>query len=312
MSISILCVDDDPNVLEGYRRLLGRRYNVYLACGALQGLDKLDMGPYYSVIISDKRMPDMDGVEFLSRASKRFPASVRVMLTGDADQQATMDAMNKGNIQRFLLKPCPSRLLEQVVDEAVALSRQQLQSLDLCQARRAAERQLAQTLTWARPEASERGQRALQRAQGLAQARGMELPEAAEVALRLAEIGALAVPQDAWRKQAAGRILNPAEKAALAQQPILGAGMLGAMPGWEEAAELSLQMHGSHEPSLLGGLLKLALDLERALEAHPVFGEALVLVRPQHLNSPWLALLEGSLTGAQEAENSKGGMAYAA
>src|SRR6478609_6529091 len=122
MSISILCVDDDPNVLEGYRRLFGRRYDVYLACGPLQGLEKLELGPRYSVIISDKHMPDMDGVEFLNRASRSFPHSVRVMLTGDGDQQTVVDAVNRGNIQRFLVKPCPSRVLDQVIDEAVAMS----------------------------------------------------------------------------------------------------------------------------------------------------------------------------------------------
>lgn len=125
MSFNILCVDDDPNILEGYRRLLGRRYNVYLACGPKQGLEKLDMGPHYAVIISDRHMPDMDGIEFLRLASGRFPCSVRIMLTGDADQQTAVDAVNRGNIQRFLSKPCPSKRLEEVVDEAVALSQQQ-------------------------------------------------------------------------------------------------------------------------------------------------------------------------------------------
>jgi DNA-binding NtrC family response regulator len=125
MEISILCVDDDPNILEGYRRILGRRFQVYLARGPEQGLEKLDMGPHYSVILCDKHMPGMDGVEFLRQASERFPASIRVMLTGDADSQTAIDAVNRGNIQRFLLKPCPSKLLEQVVDEAVAMSLRQ-------------------------------------------------------------------------------------------------------------------------------------------------------------------------------------------
>jgi CheY-like chemotaxis protein len=272
MSISILCVDDDPSILEGYRRLLGRRYDVYLACGPQQGLEKLDLGPHYSVIISDKRMPEMDGVEFLKRASLRFPASVRVMLTGDADQSTAMDAVNRGNIQRFLAKPCPGRLLEQAVDEAVALSRQQQQSLELVQARRSAAAQLLRTLSLARPEAALLGARALERARGIAQHRGLALPEAAEVALSLSGL------------------------ASLTGDANEGAALLAAMPGWDEAADLFMQAHGLRPPSLLGGLLELALDIERSFEAHGSEALALASARPLHPDSPWL----GSLGAPQE------------
>jgi DNA-binding NtrC family response regulator len=126
MSISILCVDDDHNVLEAYRRAFGRRYDVYLAQGAMQGLEKLDMGPFYSVIISDKEMPYMDGIEFLDVASQRFPGSVRVMLTGHADQAPTQAALKQGKIQRLLAKPYPVKELEKVVEEAVAMAWQRL------------------------------------------------------------------------------------------------------------------------------------------------------------------------------------------
>ena len=128
MSISILCVDDDPNVLEAYRRAFCRRYDVYLAQGPVQGLEKLDMGPFYSVIISDKNMPLMDGVEFLDLARQRFPGSVRLMLTGLADEEDTQTALKVGTIQTLLAKPCPVRTLEKIVDEAVAQAWQRLET----------------------------------------------------------------------------------------------------------------------------------------------------------------------------------------
>jgi response regulator RpfG family c-di-GMP phosphodiesterase len=120
MSINILCVDDDLNILEGYRRTFGRRYNVYLAQGPLQGVDKLQLGPFYSAIISDKNMPLMDGIDFLDFAKHIFPGSVRIMLTGLADEASTLEAVKEGKIQRLLAKPCSVKDLEKVVAEAVA------------------------------------------------------------------------------------------------------------------------------------------------------------------------------------------------
>ena len=127
-NISILCVDDDPNVLEAYRRAFCRRYDVYLAQGPVQGLEKLDMGPFYSVIISDKNMPLMNGIEFLDLARQRFPGSVRLMLTGLADEADTQMAVKEGKIQRLLAKPCPLRLLEKALEEAVEQAWQRLET----------------------------------------------------------------------------------------------------------------------------------------------------------------------------------------
>ena len=281
MKISILCVDDDPNILEGYRRLFSRRYDVYLALGPLQGLDKLDLGPQYAVVLSDKHMPDMDGVEFLRRVSQRFPSSVRVMLTGDADNQTAIDAVNNGNIQRFLLKPCPSKTLEQVVDESVALWRQQNQSLALCQVRRVAQAQLCQSLALALPEEAALGERALARARQLASRRDMDLPEAAEVALRLCELGALGASPAATTLEKATR----------------GAAVLGGMPGWDQAPDLLLQCQGVKVPGLLGSLLKLALDIERVVGYGLSLPEALTAVRPAHLDSPWMTIQEAEVPG---------------
>jgi response regulator RpfG family c-di-GMP phosphodiesterase len=126
-AINILCVDDDLNVLEGYRRTFGRRYNVYLAQGPLQGVDKLQLGPFYSAIISDKNMPLMDGIDFLDFAKHVFPGSVRLMLTGLADDPATLEALKEGKIQRLLAKPCPVKELEKAVEEAVGQAWERLE-----------------------------------------------------------------------------------------------------------------------------------------------------------------------------------------
>ena len=125
--MNILCVDDDPSILESYRRTLGRRYNVYLAQGPLQGVDKLQLGPFYSAILCDKGMPLMDGIDFLDFARHLFPGSVRIMLTGMPDDPAIVNAVIEGKVQRLLGKPCPIKELERVVEAAVAQAWERLE-----------------------------------------------------------------------------------------------------------------------------------------------------------------------------------------
>ncbi|MDX9974719.1 MAG: response regulator [FCB group bacterium] len=107
MNEKILFVDDDPNILEGYQRKLGGALSVDTALGAAQGLKAIrDNGPY-AVVISDMQMPVMNGIEFLAHVEAESPDTVRMMLTGNADVNTAMEAVNEGHIFRFLTKPCP-------------------------------------------------------------------------------------------------------------------------------------------------------------------------------------------------------------
>src|SRR3972149_6213567 len=106
MPHKILCVDDDPNILDAFQRQLRKRFALDTAHNGIEGLQAIqDRGPY-SVIVSDLRMPGMDGIQFLPVAPQNAPDSVRIMLTGNADLDAAMVAVNEGNIFRFLTKPC--------------------------------------------------------------------------------------------------------------------------------------------------------------------------------------------------------------
>jgi len=101
----ILFVDDDPLALEGLSRSVYRDFKADIAEGAEAGLEKVKNDGPYSVVVSDIRMPVMDGAEFLSRVRTRAPDSIRVMLTGYVDMEAAMRAVNEGRIFRFLNKP---------------------------------------------------------------------------------------------------------------------------------------------------------------------------------------------------------------
>lgn len=105
MSEKILLVDDDSNILEGFRRTLSREFLMETALGGEQALKLVaDNGPY-AVVVSDMRMPGMDGIQLLIRIKSVSPDTIRIMLTGNADMETAVDAINEGSIFRFLNKP---------------------------------------------------------------------------------------------------------------------------------------------------------------------------------------------------------------
>ncbi len=121
----ILCVDDERSVLMAIKRLLrGSQYKVTLANSGKEGLDIIADEEPFDLIISDMRMPEMDGAEFLAAASKFTPHSVRILLTGYSDQDATIRAINDGKIFRYLNKPWNNDELRQVVAEAIEFKKE--------------------------------------------------------------------------------------------------------------------------------------------------------------------------------------------
>jgi len=104
----VLLVDDEPMVLEGLRRSLHKEFVADLAEGAEEGLAKLREDGPYPVVVSDMRMPGMDGAEFLATVRIISPHSIRMMLTGSSDIEVAARAVNEGQIFRFLTKPVTS------------------------------------------------------------------------------------------------------------------------------------------------------------------------------------------------------------
>jgi ActR/RegA family two-component response regulator len=113
MAHKLLFVDDEPAVLDGYRRILHRDFELDLAYTGTQALTLIQRKGPYSVIITDMRMPSMSGTQLLAEVRDRAPDTVRILLTGYAELSAAIDAINRGYIFRFLTKPCsPETLLE--------------------------------------------------------------------------------------------------------------------------------------------------------------------------------------------------------
>jgi CheY-like chemotaxis protein/DNA-binding MarR family transcriptional regulator len=118
-SLHVLCVDDEPRVLQGLRFNLEPRYRVSTAQSGAEALD-LCGADRPAVIISDLRMPGMDGTSFLGRVRDQAPATVRILLTGHADVDAAVAAVNQARVFRFLTKPCRTTMLLGILEEATA------------------------------------------------------------------------------------------------------------------------------------------------------------------------------------------------
>lgn len=117
---TILFVDDEPNTLSALRRLFHPSgYRVITAQGGVEGLEVLARDAV-DLVVSDMRMPDMNGAQFLEKVGERWPETVRILLTGYADIDVTIDAINKGGIYRYISKPWDDRDVSLTVEQALA------------------------------------------------------------------------------------------------------------------------------------------------------------------------------------------------
>jgi DNA-binding NtrC family response regulator len=114
----ILCVDDEPLVLKSLAAALRKHVDVVSANGAAEALDLLERDSAFPIVISDYRMPGMNGGAFLAQVRRRFPSIVRMLLSGAGAEDVVLD--NPDLVFRFLSKPCPRETLLQALDDAFA------------------------------------------------------------------------------------------------------------------------------------------------------------------------------------------------
>lgn len=120
---SVLAVDDEPNIVSALRRTLrSRGFTVHTALGGAEGLQVLEAQPV-DAIISDMRMPEMTGAQFLQAARMRMPEAVRILLTGYSDITSTVEAVNNGEIFRYLSKPWDDDVLLSVLHDGLERKR---------------------------------------------------------------------------------------------------------------------------------------------------------------------------------------------
>ncbi len=133
--VKILCVDDERNVLRALSRLfLDENYEILTADSAEKGLEVIAEHPDIRLVISDYRMPGINGVDFLSKVHGQWPGIMRIILSGYADTAAVVSAINVGQIYRFIPKPWDDNELKEAISKALEIQGLQEKNLELTRA----------------------------------------------------------------------------------------------------------------------------------------------------------------------------------
>ncbi len=115
--IHILYVDDEQNNLTAFKATFRRDFKIFTAISAAEGVKVLDEEDIH-ILITDQRMPVMTGVEFLESILERYPDMIRILLTGYTDIEAVIDAINKGQVYRYITKPWDETELRMTIKNA--------------------------------------------------------------------------------------------------------------------------------------------------------------------------------------------------
>ena len=236
----VLCVDDEPYVLEGLRDVLSRSFDVKVATSGIEGLEILRGEPdSFAVVISDMRMPRMAGADFLRAARSIAPDAVRMLLTGHADLQAAINAVNGARLFRFLTKPCDAQELMRACAAALGQHRPQTaERVLLEETLRGSVDALAEVLALTNPAAFGRAGRVKALAGKLARAAELSNWWEVEVAATLAHIGAVTLPQATAEKLYASERLTAEEAAMVERVPLVTRRLLGKIPRLEGVLEI--------------------------------------------------------------------------
>jgi len=296
MTKRILCVDDDLNVLEAYQRQLGKQFPIDVALGGEEALAIVaDRGPY-AVVVADMRMPGIGGMQLLRMIKEQAPDTVRMVLTGNADLQMALAAINEGYIFRLLTKPCPPDVLARALEAGIA--QYELITAEhelLSQTLSGSIKVLTDILAMANPAAFGRASRVHRLASRICDALRLSKKWPIEVAAMLSQIGYVAVSEQTLAKIHRHDELSPGEKEAVANHPEVARKLLSNIPRLEEVAEIIAyqekryygnglpqnQVSGMEIP-LGSRILKAAIDFSDMVSAGIDRAAALAEMRQRH------------------------------
>lgn len=239
MTDKILFVDDEPHVLQSIKRQFRKRFTLETASGGEEALQILKNNGPFAIIVSDMRMPGMNGIELLSRVKNIYPDTVRIMLTGNGDQDTAMEAVNTGQIFRFLTKPCPPALF--ITSLALAQRQYRLITAEkelLQKTLNGCVNVLSELLSLSNPMAFSSGVRFKNYVVQIAQK--LELPNLwqYEMSALMSQIGCMTLPGEVLGKIYAGQELTDDESAMYTSHPSVGARLLEQIPRLENVTKI--------------------------------------------------------------------------
>jgi response regulator RpfG family c-di-GMP phosphodiesterase len=250
MTEKVLLVDDDPAILEALSRHLRKRFDIQTALGGEEALVLVEAEDPFAVVMCDMTMPVINGIEVLDRFRERSPDTVRMMLTGNADQRTAVEAVNRGNIFRFFNKPCSAEEIAGGLDQGIQQYRLIRAERELLEKTLAGSvKVLTDILSMADHASFGRAAAVRDWAREIAPHLQFQDPWRLEIAAMLAPIGRIAIPAEILKKADTGMELSPREKAMVERVPEIGRDLVANIPRMAEVAEIVYYQHRGFDGS---------------------------------------------------------------
>ncbi|RMG18668.1 MAG: response regulator [Deltaproteobacteria bacterium] len=250
-------------MLQGLRRTLFRHFDVETADRPEAGLEVLAREDF-AVVVSDMRMPGMNGAQLLARAQELKPDTTRILLTGQADLDAAIAAVNEGGIFRFLTKPCPAEVLNRALSEGVRhfqLLRTERELLE--QTLQGTVKVLTDILSLVSPGTFARSSLIEGFVSHMVEKLGLDDPWKYKVAARMSRIGCITLSSETLDKLYAGMRLDEEERRRFEAHPKTGGDLLRQIPRFEEIAEMIAHQNEPCRGCLDGDAVALGAGLLR-------------------------------------------------
>jgi CheY-like chemotaxis protein len=311
----ILFVDDEPDILSSFKRQFRNKADISTASSGQEALDLMDSEGEFAVIISDMRMPSMDGAEFLEKAKEKSPNTIRILLTGQTDQNSAIAAINKGQIFSFLSKPCPQDVLQDTLKSAIRQYRLLNTEKDLLQNTvKGSIELLSELLAIVKPRVFSNFNRVKKYIRHMAYELGEVDTWDFEVAGMLYGLGYLTLPEELIEKAMDHNSeLSSYEQLTLQDIPFISSKMINHIPRLENIAEMvrlsnkinhciDRELGTVHSRVLQGAdILKIALKFDKILESgHNLTSAINLLKQDNELNPDFIEKLSNIQVGHEE------------
>ncbi len=319
MNETILFVDDDIHLVSALQRSFHKTYHVELALSASDALEALAEAPY-AVVVSDLQMPGMNGIELLSRVKELSPETVRILLTGQAELEAAIEAVNEGNVFRFLRKPCPQELLKKTLDAGLIQYRLHMAERDVLQQTLVGTvAVLTELLAGLEPAAFGRASRLRWCVRKLCIELKVRDSWQFEAAAMLSQIGCIPISGEPFKRYTGEDDRAGVQTGLDASHAAIARRILERVPRLHSVAQMIERQHESFEnqanrtpeeyTTALGAhMLRVAIDFDQAVNQGRSFGEALNELRRNagEYNPEVLAALGRVVRGASQLESEAG------
>jgi response regulator RpfG family c-di-GMP phosphodiesterase len=309
----ILCVDDEPRVLDGLALTLRRDFEVHIAQSGQEALRKLAELGNFAVLVSDMRMPGMSGATLLHQVMRSHPEITRILLTGEPGRDAAASAVNDGQIFRFLTKPCAPDSLKKAIEDAVGQHRLMIAERQLLQETLVGSiKALIDVLAITNPVAFGRANRVKRLAVELASDLGAHKFWQLDAAAMLSQLGYISLPVELVEKLYYGERLTPEEQTLAQGIPDVAQKLLGHIPRLEPVLQILTLANrvqtigaGDEGSMALGGrILRVVLEFDSLIAQGQSIDDAMQALRSRgefrqaHLDA--LAKRVGARAGASE------------